>query len=67
MRTNKQKKTSIEELYENLGMTLIDVRVPQYNKETIAAINEARDIMSGKVETKSYSSAKELFDEFDAE
>lgn len=67
MRINKQKKTSIEELYENLGMTLIDVRVSKYNKETIAAINEARDIMSGKVETKSYSSAKELFDEFDAE
>ena len=37
------------------------------NKETIAAINEARDITSGKVEAKSYSSAKELFEELDAE
>ena len=44
-----------------------DVRVPKYNKETIAAINEARDIMSGKVEAKSYGSAKELFDELDVE
>ena len=38
-----------------------------YNKETNAAINEARDITSGKVETKSYSSSKELFEELDAE
>ena len=85
MRTNKQKKTSLEELYGNLGMTLaeavniffekslmeggipFDVRVPKYNKETIAAINEARDIMSGKVEAKSYGSAKELIDELDVE
>lgn len=85
MRMNKQKKTSLEELYGNLGMTLaeavniffekslleggipFDVRVPKYNKETIAAINEARDIMSGKVEAKSYGSAKELFDELDVE
>ena len=44
-----------------------DVRVPKYNKETISAINEAKDIMSGKVEAKSYSSAKELFDELDNE
>ena len=44
-----------------------DVRIPKYNKDTIAAINEAKDIMSGKVEVKTYSSAKELFDELDAE
>ena len=85
MRMNKQKKTRLEELYGNLGMTLaeavniffekslmeggipFDVRVPKYNKETIAAINEARDIMSGKVDAKSYGSAKELFDVLDAE
>ena len=44
-----------------------DVRVPKYNKETVAAISEARDIMEGKIEAKSYSSAKELFDELDKE
>ena len=34
---------------------------------TIAAINEAKDIMAGKVEAKSYGSARELFDELDTE
>ena len=43
------------------------VRLPRYNRETEAAIQEARDIMSGKLETKSYSSARELFDELDAD
>ncbi len=42
-----------------------DVRVPKYNKETNDAINEAKDIMSGKVEAKTYGSAKELFNELD--
>ncbi len=44
-----------------------DVRVPKYNKETYDAINEAKDIMSGKVEAKTYGSAKELFNELDVE
>ena len=44
-----------------------DVRVPKYSKDTITAIKEAKDIMSGKVEAKTYGSAKELFDELDAE
>ena len=83
MRINKQKKTSLEDLYANLGMTLpeavniffekslmvggipFDVRMPHYNKETEAAMQEARDIAAGKVETKSYSSAHELFSELD--
>ena len=39
-----------------------DVRITGYNRETIAAIDEAKDIMSGKVEAKTYGSAKELFD-----
>lgn len=42
-----------------------DVRVPRYNKETEKAIQEARDIMSGKVQAKIYSSAEELFSELD--
>ena len=44
-----------------------DVRMPRYNKETEEAIQEARDIMSGKISAKSYSSAKELFAELDEE
>lgn len=44
-----------------------EVRQPHYNAETLAAIQEARDIASGKVQTKVYSSAEELFDELDRE
>lgn len=44
-----------------------DVRLPRFNRETEAAIQEARDIISGKKEAKSYSSARELFEELDAE
>lgn len=44
-----------------------DVRMPRYNKETEEAIQEARDIIAGKVAAKSYSSSKELFAELDEE
>ncbi len=44
-----------------------DVRMPRYNKETEDAIEEARAIMKGKTQAKSYNSAKELFDELDKE
>lgn len=44
-----------------------EVRLPRLNRETEAAIREARDIISGKKEAKSYSSARELFEELDAE
>ena len=85
MRINRQKKSKLEALYSQLGMTLpeavniffessllvggipFDVRLPGFNRETESAIQEGRDIMSGKIETKSYSSARELFDELDAE
>ena len=40
---------------------------PRYNAETEAAMQEAREIMSGKKKAKSYSSADELFAELDAE
>lgn len=43
------------------------VKQPRYNQETLAAMQEARDIMAGKMEAKSYSSAKELFAELEAE
>ena len=50
-----------------VGGLPFNVRLPRYNRETEEAIQEARDILSGKVEAKSYSSAQELFDELDAE
>ncbi len=43
------------------------VKQPRYNQETEAAMLEAKDIMSGKQDARRYSSAKELFDELDAE
>lgn len=50
-----------------VGGLPFDVRLPRFNQETEAAIQEARDILSHKKETKSYSSARELFDELDQE
>ncbi len=50
-----------------VGGIPFDVRMPRYNKETEEAMQEARDIMSGKIDAKSYSSAKELFEELEEE
>lgn len=40
---------------------------PRYNRETLMAMQEARDIMTGKVEAKRYSSLTDLLAEIDAE
>ena len=40
---------------------------PNFNKETEAAIQEAKDIMEGKIEAQTYSSATALFDSIDSE
>ena len=50
-----------------VGGLPFSVRLPRYNRETEDAIREARGIMSGQIPAKSYSSARELFDELDAE
>lgn len=50
-----------------VGGLPFEVKQPKYNAETLAAMQEARDIASGKITAKSYSSAKELFDELDGE
>jgi DNA-damage-inducible protein J len=50
-----------------VGGLPFDVRIPKFNHETDLAIQEARDIMTGKKEAKSYSSARELFKELDEE
>jgi len=34
--------------------------IPTYKAETLAAMQEARDIMSGKVEAKRYKTAAEM-------
>ncbi len=44
-----------------------EVKRPNYNKETEAAIKEARAIMGGQIQAKHYSSARALFEELDAE
>lgn len=43
------------------------VKQPRYNAETEAAMQEARQIIAGQSPAKRYSSAKELFEELDAE
>ncbi len=50
-----------------VGGLPFEVKRPMYNAETLTAMQEARDISSGKIKTKSYSSAKELLDELDNE
>ena len=50
-----------------VGGLPFSVRLPDYSAETKAAMQEARDIISGKTPAKSYSSSRELFDELDAE
>ena len=40
---------------------------PNFNKETQDAIQEAKDIIDGKIKTKTYSSATDLFDSIDSE
>lgn len=42
-------------------------RKPRYNAETIAAVQEARDIMSGKQQAKRYASFSDLLKEIDAD
>ena len=52
-----------------LHQSLLEYRIPfqphkpQYNAETLAAIQEANDISAGKIEAKRYAS----FEEFEAE
>lgn len=50
-----------------VGGLPFEMKRPRYNAETEAAVREARAIASGKSSAKSYSSARELFAELDAE
>ncbi|MFU0552079.1 type II toxin-antitoxin system RelB/DinJ family antitoxin [Gardnerella swidsinskii] len=40
-----------------------DLKQPEYNKETIAAFKEAKDILSGQVPAKRYNSVSEMMDD----
>ena len=40
---------------------------PRYNRETVMAMQEARDIMAGKIEAKRYSSLNDILADMDAE
>ncbi|MBU9724844.1 type II toxin-antitoxin system RelB/DinJ family antitoxin [Diplocloster modestus] len=44
-----------------------DMKQPLYNTETEVSMQEARDILDGKVYTKTYASAGELFEELNKE
>lgn len=50
-----------------VGGLPFEMKQPGYNAETEAAMQEARDIASGKIPAKSYASARELFEELDRE
>lgn len=41
------------------------VRQPRYNRETEAALEEAREILGGKLSAKRYGTVDELFDDLD--
>ncbi|MDR0446026.1 MAG: type II toxin-antitoxin system RelB/DinJ family antitoxin [Oscillospiraceae bacterium] len=45
----------------NVGGLPFDLRETRYNAETEAAIQEAREIMSGKRKAKMYTTVDELF------
>ena len=50
-----------------VGGLPFEMRQPRYNTLTEAAIQEARDISSGKISAKKYSSAKELMEDLESE
>jgi len=50
-----------------VGGLPFEVKQPRFNRETEAALQEARDIASGKIAGKGYRCAKELFTELDVQ
>ncbi len=50
-----------------VGGLPFEVKIPRFSLETELAMQEARDIAAGKINTKAYRSADELFEELDAE
>ena len=50
-----------------VGGLPFDLTLPGYNADTLSAMQEARDIASGKVTAKSYSSIKEILTELESD
>ena len=50
-----------------VGGLPFEMKQPRFNAVTETAMQEARDIASGKVSVKSYASARELFEDLDSE
>lgn len=50
-----------------VGGLPFDLKQPRYNATTEAAMQEARDIMTGKIQTKGYTSVKEMMEDLDDE
>jgi len=50
-----------------VGGLPFELRQPRYNAETERAIQEARDIMAGKVKSKAYYSVAEMNADIDGE
>ena len=50
-----------------VGGLPFDMTLPTYNQDTLAAMQEAKDIASGKVQSKSYSSLQEMIEEIKEE
>ena len=50
-----------------VGGLPFELRQPRYNAETEAAMQEARDIMSGKVQAKVYKSVAEMNADIDTD
>ena len=48
-----------------VGGLPFEPKLPRYNKETEAAIKEARDIMSGKSKGKAYSSVSDFISDME--
>jgi len=49
------------------GDRLDEESQPEYNAETLAAMQEARDIMAGRIQTKKYKTVEEMDADIDAE
>ncbi|MDR2598877.1 MAG: type II toxin-antitoxin system RelB/DinJ family antitoxin [Oscillospiraceae bacterium] len=50
-----------------VGGLPFDMTLPNFNEETIIALQEARDISNNEIQTKSYSSIYEMIDEINEE
>jgi len=78
-RVDENVKKEAETLFKKIGLNMstamnlflkkcileqgipFELKVP--NKETLKAMQETEDILSGKIERKGYKSAEELFDD----